>query len=182
MKGTGNKDGRPRGSNAIREGVSSDVAKIDLEALPSFLLVRLLSAIQKKVTRHYLDTHGLTNPDWRVLGFVHRYGPVKSSLLTERTSLDKAQVSRTMRNLEGQKLLRVEADPNHARRTILSLTAAGRRLYDRLLPQAAQAQQELMQVLSAAERKTFFAALGKLHAHLDGMSETASIQNHSEDI
>lgn len=156
--------------------------KIDLEALPSFLLVRLLSAMQKKVTRHYLDTHGLTNPDWRVLGFVHHHGPVKSSLLTERTSLDKAQVSRTVRNLEAQRLLRVEVDPTHARRTILELTPAGRRLYDRVLPQAAQAQQALLRVLTAAERKAFFATLGKLQAHLDGMSDQGSTQNNSEDF
>ena len=99
-----------------------------------FRLVRLASAIQKKVSRLYLEPHRLTNPDWRVLGFVHRYGPVKSSLLTERTSLDKAQVSRTVKKLAAQKLVRVAADPRHAPTHVLDLTAAGRRLYDRILP------------------------------------------------
>jgi DNA-binding MarR family transcriptional regulator len=152
---------------------------VDLESLPSFRLVRLVSAIQKKVSRLYLEPHGLTNPDWRVLGFVHRYGPVKSSLLTERTSLDKAQVSRTVKKLAAQKLVRVAADPRHARRTVLDLTAAGRRLYDRILPEAAQAQHALMLVLDPEERTLLDRALAKLQAHLDGNGDAAT-ERHGE--
>jgi DNA-binding MarR family transcriptional regulator len=149
-------------------------ATVDLEALPSFLLVRVVSAIQKKVTRHYLDPHGLTNPDWRVLGFVHRYEPVKSSRLTERTSLDKAQVSRTVRKLKALGLLRIAADPGHARRSVLELSAAGRRLYGRILPEAARAQQHLLLALEPAERAVFYTALRKLQAHLDSLGEATA--------
>lgn len=151
---------------------------VDLESLPSFLLVRVLSAIQKKVTRHYLEAHGLSNPDWRVLGFVHRYGSVKSSLLTERTSLDKAQVSRTVRKLEEQRLLRIAAEPGHARRTVLDLTAAGRKVYGRILPEAARAQQQLMLALEPQERLALYGALRRLQAHLDNMRDAAPAKHH----
>jgi DNA-binding MarR family transcriptional regulator len=163
-----------RTRESSRDDAQRPEAAVDLESLPSFLLVRVVSAIQKKVTRHYLDPHALTNPDWRVLGFVHRYGPVKSSLLTERTSLDKAQVSRTVRKLEAQGLLRIAADPEHARRTVLELTAAGRRLYGRILPEAARAQQQLLLALEPAERTAFYGALRKLQAHLDSLGDVTA--------
>jgi DNA-binding MarR family transcriptional regulator len=145
----------------------------DLETLPSFLFVRLVGAIQRKVTRHYLEPADLTSPDWRVLGFLHRYGPAKSSHLTERTSLDKAQVSRTVAKLRAKRLVSVVADPSHARRTVLDLTASGRQLYARILPKAARAQQQLLLALAPAERRALYDALHKLQARLDAMSDAA---------
>lgn len=145
----------------------ADGAELDLEHFPSFLLVRLASALQRNAVRAYLAPHDLTIPDWRVLNFVSRYGPVKFGEVAVRSSLDKAQVSRTVKQLQQRGLISAEGDPAHAQRLILAITTAGRRLLACVLPQASRAQAALLENLDDAERCALWRALHKLQVFAD---------------
>jgi DNA-binding MarR family transcriptional regulator len=145
--------------------LDADGSGLGLEDFLGFHVVRLAHAVQRISSRAYLDPHELTSPDWRVLGFVHRYGPVQFSEITNRTSLDKAQVSRTVRSLRARGLLSAEGDAAHVQRVVLSVTSTGQRLYARILPQAARTQVQLLEVLDPDERTVLWRALHKLHQH-----------------
>ena len=138
---------------------------LHLEQFLSFHVVRLAHALQRVSTRAYLEPHALTGPDWRVLGFVRQYGPVRFADLAARTSLDKAQVSRTVKSLRERGLIAAEGDTGHAQRVVLELTPAGRRLHARILPQAARTQARMLRSLVPAERETLWKALHTLQAH-----------------
>ena len=145
--------------------LDADGSGLGLEDFLGFHVVRLAHAVQRISSRAYLDPHELTGPDWRVLGFVQRYGPVQFSEVTNRTSLDKAQVSRTVRSLRTRGLLSAEGDAAHVQRVVLSVTPAGQRLYARILPQAARTQVQLLEALDPDERTVLWRALHKLHHH-----------------
>jgi DNA-binding MarR family transcriptional regulator len=143
----------------------ADGSGLGLEDFLGFHVVRLAHALQRFSSRAYLDPHELTAPDWRILGFVQRYGPVQFSEITNRTSLDKAQVSRTVRSLRTRGLLRAEGDAAHVQRVVLSVTPAGQRLFKRILPSAARTQVQLLAALDPDERTVLWRALHKLHQH-----------------
>jgi DNA-binding MarR family transcriptional regulator len=137
-------------------------AGLQLEDFLSFQVVRLASALQRVSSRVYLEPHDLTGPDWRVLSFVRQYGPVRFSELALRTSLDKAQISRTVKSLRERGLISADGDAEHAQRVVLDTTPAGRRLHARILPEAARTQARLLRALEPGEREALWSALHKL--------------------
>jgi DNA-binding MarR family transcriptional regulator len=141
--------------------------ELGLEQFLSFHVVRLAQALQRASSRQYLDDVDLTVSDWRILALVRRYGPVQFAEVAQRSSLDKAQVSRTVKNLRERGLLAAEGDSAHAQRIVLSVTAAGRRAHAQVLPRAAKVQSGLLRALKPADREALWRSLHLLQAHLE---------------
>ncbi|MBO9514793.1 MAG: winged helix-turn-helix transcriptional regulator [Variovorax sp.] len=139
---------------------------LQLEQFLSFKVVRLAHALQRTSAREYLDAQGLTVSDWRVLALVRRYGPVQFGEVAQRSSLDKAQVSRTVRNLRERGLLQAEGDAAHAQRIVLSVTPAGKRMHAQVLPRAARAQARLLRTLAPADREALWRCLHLLQEQI----------------
>jgi len=145
--------------------LGADGAGLELEQFLSFHVVRLAHVLQRVSMRSYLEPHGLTIPDWRTLAFVQRYRPVPFAQLAARTSLDKAQLSRTVRSLRERGLIVTEGDAAHAQRVVLDITPSGRRLHARILPEAARMQAMLLSTLPVAAHKVLWRALHTLQVH-----------------
>lgn len=144
--------------------LDQDGASLEVEHFLSFHVVRLAHSLQRMSGREYLDPHGLTAPEWRILGFVRRFGPVAFGRLTEHTLMDKAQVSRSVKRLQAQGLLGVETDEAHAQRLVLTVTAEGRRLHEKVRRAAAKTQVRLLSTLAPAQREALWQALHVLTA------------------
>lgn len=141
-------------------------ADLPLEDYPSTMLMRLANAIQQEVSATYARDHGLSVAEWRMLARLNAQGPMQLGDFCRETGMDKAYVSRLLRSLEPQGLIAVSTDPDHGRRLIVAVTAKGRALARRILPQARAAQEELLQVLDPAERVAFYGAIKKLQGAL----------------
>ena len=63
-------------------------------------------------------------------------------------------------------MVRVKLDGSDARRRPVALTASGRRLHDRIIKLALAREAQLLECLSAAERRTLLRLLNRLHANL----------------
>jgi DNA-binding MarR family transcriptional regulator len=145
-------------------------ANLDLREFPSFLLLRLGTAIQRSVMPQYTRQVGLSLPEWRLLPLLARVSPLQLSALTSLSTLDKALVSRAVRLLSGKGLATVMPDPAHGRRLVIAITPAGQALHDKVLPDARKRQIALLSVLDAEERSTLYRAINKLTAALDASS------------
>lgn len=148
--------------------------ELQLEQFLSFQVVRLAHALQRASARAYLDDQELTVSDWRVLALVRRHGPVRFADVVQRSSLDKAQVSRTVRNLRERGLLQAEGDAEHAQRIVLSVTPAGRRAHAQVLPRAAQAQARLLRTLAPADREALWRCVHQLQASIHSEESSRS--------
>jgi homoprotocatechuate degradation regulator HpaR len=78
--------------------------------------------------RGELRSAGLTEQQWRVLRVLADDGPTDSSRLAEKALLLAPSVTRIMRDLISRNLIVRQADPSDARRSILTITPAGRKL------------------------------------------------------
>jgi DNA-binding MarR family transcriptional regulator len=76
--------------------------------------------------------------------------------------MHKTKVSRAVALLERRNLLSRRANEADMRESLLSLTSAGRAMYEDLAPGALEFARRLMEVIDPADRDAFQRALGKV--------------------
>jgi DNA-binding MarR family transcriptional regulator len=144
--------------------------KLSVEDFPSFLFWRLANSIKTHLTKPYLDTFELTLPEWRVLGMVARYSPAPFGELVARSSMDKGQLSRTLRLIEKRGFVRTAAIPierrgsrsRNAARMEVRITAKGTALCQRVVPVARQAQMQLLAMMEPEEKRVVLQVLRRM--------------------
>jgi DNA-binding MarR family transcriptional regulator len=110
-----------------------------------------------------LAAHDLTMWEYVVLsGLVD--GPTQTQArLAEAVGRDKTRLIPILDALEARGLLARTPDPADRRNKIVSLTGPGRALRKAVSTAIRAAEEELLQPLDAAERRTFRALLGRLY-------------------
>ena len=150
---------------------------LNIEDFLTFRLTRLSNALRTNMTKRYLEEFGLSLPEWRLLALVTRFSPLRFSELTSRSSMDKGQVSRTLRVMTKRGLTKMKALKRGsayaealAAPVIVSVTAKGKGLYKSVLPTAQRRQAEILLTLSDVERVALYNTLDKLFATVGGAS------------
>ncbi|MGH7074341.1 MAG: MarR family winged helix-turn-helix transcriptional regulator, partial [Stellaceae bacterium] len=87
--------------------------------------------------------------------------PCSANEVGNRTSMDRARVSRAQQRLVDLKLITAEEDPVDKRRVVLRLTDEGGRITEALVPDALRTAQWLAEALEPAERRQLERILGK---------------------
>ena len=105
-----------------------------VQDLESSLPIKLLQARELVMHRFrdHLREHGLTEQQWRVLRVLVERGPLEMMELSERSFLLPPSLSRTVPMLEEKGLVDREVVGNDRRRTRVSLTSQGRRLFGKV--------------------------------------------------
>jgi len=127
------------------------------------------------MTKRYLEEFDLSLPEWRLLALVTRFSPLRFSELTTRSSMDKGQVSRTLRVMTKRGFTKMKALKRGtayaealAAPVVVSITPKGKSLYKSVLPTAQRKQAEILLTLSESERTALYATLEKLYATAGG--------------
>ena len=140
-----------------------------MQDFPSFLLERVASLARRKLTKQYLDRWQMSMPEWRVLVIVDHFSSTSFTAIVQLSTMDKAQISLTLRSLAGRGWIAMP--PNRSGRRaarVVTITARGRGVIAKVLPDARRAQMRLLDRLSAQERERLHALLGKTLAILAG--------------
>src|SRR5262245_41738978 len=77
----------------------------------TFHILRLASLAKGSVSREYLEPAGLSVPEWRLLATVVYFSPIAFSDITAMTTMDKGQVSRTLRTAQAKGYVETEILP-----------------------------------------------------------------------
>ena len=150
--------------------VSRTGSNLNIEDFLTFRITRLSNALRANLTKKYLDEFDLSLPEWRLLALVARFAPMRFSEVTSRSSMDKGQVSRTLRAMEKRGMTRMKVIRTRGARSaevlaapvMVSITAKGRALYRAVLPVARRRQAEMLLTLSSADRLGLYSTLDKL--------------------
>lgn len=124
-------------------------------SLDEFLPYRLSVAanvVSQRIARVYAEQYGLSTQEWRLIAVLGEDGDRTQLELVKRTRMEKVPVSRAARSLEEKDLVRRTTSESDARSRRLSLTAAGRRIYERVAPAALEAEAEVLADLKPSER------------------------------
>jgi len=101
---------------------------------------------------------------------LREFGPASQAELGRRCRMDRSDVVTAVTELEKEGFVERGADPADRRRNTVAITAAGTRQLRRLDRALDQVQRELLAPLSASERQTLVALLGKVLEHHGGMT------------
>lgn len=119
---------------------------------------------------------GLTDQQWRVLEEIHteHFMP---SLFARGNETSPAAVSRTLRELEAQGLVRSSIDAGDARQRRFRTTARGRRAIERLRAERAEALATAWADLASADLERFAAFAHELAGRLEALSARADARD-----
>jgi DNA-binding MarR family transcriptional regulator len=113
-----------------------------------------------------LKEAGLTHFHGKVLAMIGRDPGVSQQTIAARVSRDKAQVARSIKDLETRGLVRREAHATDWRAQSLYLTPPATTLFDTLQAQRSQLGKGMMQDLTPGEMADLGAILTKMQSRL----------------
>jgi DNA-binding MarR family transcriptional regulator len=136
-----------------------------LEQTLTYRLHRLSKTTDRATQAAYAAEAGIGLSEARCLTAIARFSPLSVNELALCANLNKAQASRAAQALVTQHLVRKTSDRADARGVVLTLTAKGERLWQRLVPLIEQRNAQIVACLSKAELQQFNALLDRLLAH-----------------
>ncbi len=117
-----------------------------------FRLSVLSNQVSRAVARIYARRFRLKLPEWRVLAILGVHHELTASQICEITAMDKVAISRAVTRLIAMGRVTSIIDPADARRALLSLTAEGLDIYQRIVPMARAVEARLLEQLTESER------------------------------
>ena len=169
----------------IKAAVTAGTARLDDEAplkLENFLPYQLnvvASLVSQALSRVYSRRYGIGVPEWRVLVTLGQHEAMTAKAIGAHTHMHKTKVSRAVALMEKRRLLARRANRDDMRETFLSLTAAGRAMYEEVAPHALDFARRLTEILTPADRDAFNRALSQLTARSAQLAAEAG--QHGED-
>jgi DNA-binding MarR family transcriptional regulator len=139
-----------------------DNAPLKLEEFLPYRLNVVASLVSQALSRVYADRYGIGVPEWRVLVTLGQYGMMTGKAIGAHSHMHKTKVSRAVALLEKRKLVTRRANRADLRESFLTLTAAGRTMYDDLAPIALDFANRLSEVVDPADRAAFERAVNRL--------------------
>ncbi|MEN9060745.1 MarR family winged helix-turn-helix transcriptional regulator [Ponticoccus litoralis] len=108
------------------------------------------------------DCAGLTLTQWRLIALIGATDRSTAAQLSRYAAMDKGLISRNLKALGEENLVRIIRDTEDNRLQHLELTAEGRALFDSTLPRMQARQNALRDRLDEEEVRAFLATLDKL--------------------
>jgi DNA-binding MarR family transcriptional regulator len=141
---------------------TGDRAPLKLEQFLPYQLSLVATLVSLALSRVYSRRYHIGVPEWRVLVTLGQYGALNGKTIGARTQMHKTKVSRAVAHLEKRKLLTRRVNRDDMREIFLSLTAAGRAMYEELTPHALDFARRLTEILTPADREAFLRALAQI--------------------
>jgi DNA-binding MarR family transcriptional regulator len=147
--------------------------ELDMSAMAAVSnLYRAASAIRNRFERTVLAPHELTWTGWVVLWVVWIWEDIEARHVAGEAGISKGTLTGVASTLERRGLLRRRTHPEDARRVLLSLTPAGKRLMGTLFPLFNEQEVHVVQPLTGRETQVLTTALRKIVMRLEEPSES----------
>jgi DNA-binding MarR family transcriptional regulator len=137
--------------------------QFELQNFLPYRLSLLTNTVSQGIASAYRDRFGISITEWRILAVLGRYPELTASEVAERTAMDKVSISRAVKTLKEKGLLERTTDSGDRRRRRLRLTRdKGMPVLEKIIPQAADFEDHLLQALDQQEIEAFLRTLDKL--------------------
>ncbi len=140
--------------------------KFQLDRHPFFWITQVIGARDRELGQGLRD-YGLRVPEWRALAALHAREGCTMSELAELATIDRTTLTRTIDRMEDAGWLSRRADEADMRVTRLALSAAGRRMFERVWPEVERLNELALSGLSNAQIESLRKILGQMQANLE---------------
>jgi DNA-binding MarR family transcriptional regulator len=133
-----------------------------LEDFIPYKLSVVANRVSQSIGRLFETKFNIQVPEWRIMMALYAYDDLLFNEVVDRTSMDKARVSRAQRRLVDLQLITSVNDPSDGRKVILALTSKGEKMCGDILPEAAKREAWYLAALDDDEHKQLDVILDKL--------------------
>jgi DNA-binding MarR family transcriptional regulator len=142
---------------------------LDMEAFVPSALTNLAQRITTTASAAYRPRFGVGITDWRVMAMLAAEPWIAPVKICEATGLDKAAVSRSLRDLSQAGLVEARAGEPNQRRLPFALTPSGLKVHDELVTVAREREARLLKGFSAEERKLLAEFIARMRREVEGL-------------
>jgi DNA-binding MarR family transcriptional regulator len=165
----------------VGKPLSGEEAPLKLENFLPYQLNVVANLTSLALSRVYARRYQIGVPEWRVLVTLGQHGVMTGKDIGAHTHMHKTKVSRAVALLEKRKLLLRRANRADMRESFLSLTVAGRTMYEELAPHALDFARRLTEILSSSDRDAFNRALKQLTERSAELVAEVAAQHDDDD-
>ena len=140
--------------------------KFRLDSHPFFWITQVIVARDRELGQGLRD-YGLRVPEWRALAALYARERCTMSELAELATIDRTTLTRTIDRMEDAGWLSRLADEADMRVTRLALSAAGRRMFERVWPEVERLNELALHGLSNAQIESLRKILGQMQENLE---------------
>ena len=157
----------PRSRKLPLKGSTHEDTRVSAQALdlddyvPAYFTY-LAGKISSSASAIYRPKFGVGITDWRIMALLASQPWIGAARICNAIGLDKAAVSRSVRDLAEAGIIEVRPDEIDQRRQIIALTRKGLSMHDKIVKLAIEREQSLLAEFSAVERKTLVDFLVRL--------------------
>ena len=109
--------------------------RLVLETFLPYRLTRLGAAVSERLKPIYGKKYRLTIPEWRVMATLGQFGRLTAKQVGVHSAMHKTKVSRAVAKLEERRWLKRSPNAADRREEVLSLTPAGIKAYEGIVPE-----------------------------------------------
>ena len=149
-------------------GSAEGAASVILAREESYRLEEQVGFLLRRATQRHVAIFAehmgeeVTPTRWAVLAKLYESGPSSQNRLGRSTAMDAATIKGVVDRLIERKLIETRPDPTDARRRVIALSEAGRRLVERSVEQAHAITRQTLDPLEPSERAALLGLLRKL--------------------
>jgi DNA-binding MarR family transcriptional regulator len=130
-------------------------------------MMLLSRMIDRETARDLHRDFNITAAEWRALGYVCTTGSSSAAQICVAFEVDRAEVSRAVARLLEAKLIQRGRDRDPENRLVLTPTAHGMELHDRIKAKRRAYFEWILQDLDSGERHALDTVLGKIAERVD---------------
>ena len=134
----------------------------------------LVHMLSNRLSRAFFDEvetrYGVSIAEWRVILTLVSEPGLSGSDITNRWAMEKMSVNRAIQRLVDSGNVARSRDPEDRRSYRLTLTAKGRKLYEKIAPSANKRYAELTSAISGEELEALVATLRKMIARAEDLN------------
>lgn len=146
-----------------RDGSAGDAqTAIALERYVPAMITIIANQWSRGASAYYRRHFGIGIVEWRLMGLLAVEPWITAARVDAVIGMDKAAVSRSVRELVKRGIVALRPDEADPRRREMALTREGRGLYDRVARVALERERRMLSCLSAAEREVLIGLLGRI--------------------
>jgi DNA-binding MarR family transcriptional regulator len=139
--------------------------RIPLDERVSYRFSVIAKRLEQTLSAMHAKKLGISINNWKIMRVIGFFGPLSATELGSRTSLDPDKITRSVDVLVQRGYVIRKDDEQDRRRVVLTLSAKGRRVHDRIEMVAGTMESEFLSVLTAEENRLLRASLTKLEQH-----------------
>ncbi len=151
--------------NKVRNSIS-ELENAFFDKHLAYSIIALANLISQNTSKNTLAGTALSVSEWRIMRMAFIYKSICAADIINLFGLDKTTTSRAISRLHKRKLVRLTVDAKDKRQTNVSLSAAGKRLHDKIIKRDKVSDESIEKILSRQELKTFHSAMRKLRTHV----------------